>query len=125
MAKNKKIFIEYLEIDSIPYENNRVRIAHTPPKYIDYKELYLYELFYYDFLEEKIKNMLSENFRDYQFFDSFIVTLTQDEFNQIKPLFKEQSDLEKSKSSDELNRMLLFLNTSVKIAQKDPKMWEI
>ena len=121
--KSKKIFIEYLEIDAIPYENNRMRIANNPPKYDNYKELYLYELFYHDFLKEKIKNMLSSNFKDYQFYDSFFIELTNKEFNEIKYLFEEKSELEQAKNSDEINRMLLFLNTSVKIAQKDIKFW--
>lgn len=123
MAKNKKIFVEYLQIDATPYENNKMRISKNFPKYDKYKELFLYELFYHDFLEEKIKNVLSDNFKDYQFYDSFLIELTTEQFNEIKYLFEKESDLEKAWRSDEMNRMLLFLNASVKMAQKDPKMW--
>ncbi len=49
MAKNKKIFVEYLTIDNEIYENNKMRIALNAPKYDKYKELFLYELFYHDF----------------------------------------------------------------------------
>ena len=121
---NKRIFFEYLEINNEIYENNKVRISKDAPKYEKFKEFYLYELFYYPCLEEKIKNALSSNFKDYQFYDSFLITLSDEEFQEILPIFSEESDLEKSKSNDELNRMLLFLNTSVKIAQTDPKFWE-
>lgn len=124
MAKNKKIFVEYLTIDAIPYENNKMRIAKNFPKYDKYKHVFLYELFYHDFLQDKIKNVLSQNFCDYQFYDSFLIEITNDEFNEIKYMFEKESDLEKAWRSDEMNRMLLFLNASVKMAQKDPKMWE-
>lgn len=126
MSKNnKKIFVEYLTIDAIPYENNRMRIAKNFPKYDKFKEVFLYELFYHDFLKDKIKNMLSKNFNDYQFYDSFLIELTPEEFSEIKYLFDQDSELEQTKKYDEMNRMLLFLNTSVKIAQKDTKMWEV
>ena len=87
--------------------------------------IFLYELFYHDFLKDKIKNMLSKNFNDYQFYDSFLIELTPEEFSEIKYLFDQDSELEQTKKYDEMNRMLLFLNTSVKIAQKDTKMWEV
>ena len=125
MTKNKKIFVEYLTIENEIYENNKIRIACNAPKYDSYKELFLYELFYHDFLQEKIKNTLCNNISDHQFYDSFLIQLTENEFNEIKYLFNEESELEKSKKSDELNRMLLFLNTSVKIAQREPKMWDV
>ena len=125
MAKNKKIFVEYLTVENEIYENNKMRIASNPPKYDKYKELFLYELFYHDFLEDKIKNMLSKNFNDYQFYDSFLIELTPEEFSEIKYLFDQDSELEQTKKYDEMNRMLLFLNISVKIAQKDTKMWEV
>src|SRR5574344_387734 len=128
MAKNnKKISIEYASIDNEIYENNIVRISKDYPTFDKYKELYLYELFNHEFLEQKIRLQLMRNFTSYQFYDSFILQLTDIEFEEIKYMFADnfKSDLELVKSNDELNRMLLFLNTSVKIAQKDPKMWEI
>ena len=82
MAKNKKIFVEYNTIDNEVYENNKMRIALNAPKYDKYKELFLYELFYHDFLEEKIRNMLSKNFNNYQFYDSFLIELTNEQFKE-------------------------------------------
>ena len=123
--KNKKIFFEYMQIDSVCYENNIVRISKNFPKYDKFKELYLYELFYYDFLENKIRKMLSSNFRDCQFYDSFLIELTHDEFNNIECLFDTESDFNTAKKNDETNRMLFFLNASVKMAQNDCKFWNI
>jgi len=125
MAKSRKIFIEYLTIDNEKYENNKIRIACNSPRYDEYKELFLYELFYHDFLENRIRDVLSKNFYDYQFYDSFLVQLTIDEFNEMKYLFEQQSELEKMITSDEMNRMLLFLNASVKMAQKEPGFWDV
>ena len=124
--KNKKIYVEYLEIDCEKYEQNRMRIAKNNPKYDDFKYIYLYELFNHKFLEEKIKNQVINNFSDHQFYDSFFIQLDNKEFDEIQYLFKDdfKSDLELCKTNDDTNRMLLFLNASVKIAQKDPKFWE-
>ena len=119
--KNKKIFIEYLTIDNEIYENNKMRIAKNPPKYDDYKELFLYELFYYDFIEEKIRKTLSSNFKDYQFYDSFLISLTNDEFKQIKNIFEEESDLEK----DKWQRDVSMLNLAINTLKNDPKFWEV
>ena len=119
--KNKKIFVEYLTIDNEVYENNKMRIAKNPPKYDNYKELFLYELFYYDFLEEKIKNILSSNFKDYQFYDSFIIELTNSEFEQIKPIFTQESYLEKEKWENDYS----MVNLAISALKCDPKFWEV
>ena len=119
--KNKKIFVEYLTIDNEIYENNKMRVAKNAPKYDEYKELYLYELFYYDFLEEKIKNMLSHNFNDYQFYDSFLIDLTSKEFDEIKDLFNQESDLEKEKWENDYS----LLNLDISFKKNDPKFWEV
>ena len=119
--KTKKIFVEYLTIDNEIYENNKMRIAHNPPKYDKFKELFLYELFYYDFLEEKIKNMLSHNFNDYQFYDSFLIDLTSKEFDEIKDLFNQESDLEKEKWENDYS----LLNLYISFKKNDPKFWEV
>ena len=122
--KTKKILIEYTQIDSVPYENNKMKIAKNAPKYNKHKEVYLYELFFHDCLKNKIKDMLCSNFASYQFYDSFLIELSHDEFDEIKYLFEQESELEKAMASDEMHRMLLFLNASVKMAQLDPKFWE-
>ena len=121
MAKCKKIYVEYLEIECIKFENNRMRIAKNYPKYDDYKELYLYELFHHEFLEEKIKNQLSRNFSDYQFYDSFLIELSDREFQEIKSLFEEESDLEKEK----WERDVAMLNLAIHVARNDTKTWEV
>ena len=118
---NKKIFIEYLSIDNEIYENNKMRISKNQPNYDQFKELYLYELFYYDFLEEKIKNMLSHNFNDYQFYDSFLIDLTSKEFDEIKDLFNQESDLEKEKWENDYS----LLNLYIRFKKNDPKFWEV
>ena len=120
MTKNKKIFIEYLTIDNEKYENNKVRISKNYPRYDKYKELFLYELFYHDFLEEKIKDMLSKNFHDYQFYDSFLIELTNKEFDEIKYLFEKESDLEKEKWENDYS----MVNLAISALKCDPKFWE-
>lgn len=121
MVNNKKIFIEYLTIDNEKYENNKVRIAKNHPRYDKYKELFLYELFYHEFLEEKIKDMLSKNFHDYQFYDSFLVQLTNEEFKEIEYLFENESDLEK----DKWERDVSMLNLAINTLRNDPRFWEV
>ena len=118
---NKKIFIEYLSIDNEIYENNKMRIAKNQPNYDEFKEVFLYELFYYDFLEEKIKNMLSRNFNDYQFYDSFLIDLTSKEFDEVKDLFTQESDLEKEKWENDYS----LLNLDISFKKNDPKFWEV
>ena len=115
----KRIQIEYMSIDNEIYENNHIRIAKNPPRYDDYKELYLYELFYYDFLEDKIRDKLSKNFMQYQFYDSFIITLTNEEFDIILPLFEEKSQLEYEKFGKEL----FLFKIKLEKARNDPKYW--
>lgn len=120
MAKNKKIFVEYLTIDNEIYENNKIRISKNFPKYDKYKELFLYELFYHDFLEDKIKNTLSKNFNDYQFYDSFLIELTNEQFNEIKYLFEKESDLDKEKWENDYS----MINLAISALKCDPKFWE-
>lgn len=120
MAKNKKIFVEYQTINNEIYENNKMRIAKNAPKYDKYKEVFLYELFYHDFLKEKIKSMLSSNFKDYQFYDSFLIELTDKQFNEIRYLFEEESDLEKVKWEDDYS----MINLAISALKCDPKFWE-
>lgn len=119
--KSRKIFIEYLTIDSEVYENNKVRIAYNVPRYDKYKELFLYELFYYDFLEEKIKNMLCKNVNDYQFFDSFLIQITESQFDEIKHLFDTESDLDKEKWENDYS----MVNLAISALKCDPKFWEV
>jgi hypothetical protein len=121
MKKNKKIFFEYVQINSVPYENNKVRISKNFPKYDKYKELFLYELFYHDFLEEKIKNTLCRNFNDYQFYDSFLIELTNGQFDEIKYLFDKESDLEKEKWENDYS----MINLAISALKCDPKFWEV
>jgi len=35
---------------------------------------------------------LSKNFNDYQFYDSFLIELTNEQFNEIKYLFEKESE---------------------------------
>lgn len=120
MSKNKKIFVEYLTIDNEIYENNKMRIALNAPKYDKYKELFLYELFYHDFLQDKIKNTLSKNFNEYQFYDSFLIELTSEQFNEIKYLFNNESDLEKEKWADSYSLFKVLRD----VYKLNPKFWE-
>jgi hypothetical protein len=121
MVKNKKIFVEYLTINNEIYENNKMRIAKNFPKYDKYKELFLYELFYHDFLKEKIKNMLSSNFYDVQFYDSFLIQLTEEEFDEIQYLFEQESDLEKEKWENDYS----MVNLAISVLRCDPKFWDV
>lgn len=118
--RNRKIFVEYQTIDNEKYENNRMRIASNAPKYDKYKEVFLYELFYHDFLEEKIKKTLSNNFNTYQFYDSFLIELTTEQFNEIKYLFETESDLEKEKWENDYS----MVNLAISALKCDPKFWE-
>jgi len=117
----KRIYLEYKTIDNEIYENNHMRIAKNPPKYDDYKELYLYEIFQYDFLQAKIKEKLSQNFMSYQFYDSFLITLTNEEYDLIQPLFEEKSQLEDEKFGKELFLFKIKLDKH----RNDPKFWNV
>lgn len=117
----KRIYFEYLEINNEVYQNNRVRIARKPPRYDDYKDFYLWELFNHDFLEDKIKNCLSSNFHQYQFYDSFIITLNDEQFEEISYLFEEKSQLEE----DEFGKELFLFKVQIAKARNNPKMWSV
>ena len=117
----KKIYFKYHTIDNPTYENNHVSIARTPPRYNDSKDLYLYELLFHECLEYKIKRQLSDNFNDYQFYDSFIITLTEEEYLEIKYLFEDKSVYEQ----DEFDRNLYFFKLKLDLIRLDPKSWTV
>ena len=121
MTNKKRIFIEYCTIENEIFENNRMRISKNNPKYDKFKEVFLYELFYHDFLEQKIRNVLYKNFSDYQFYDSFFIELTDKEFNEIKYIFEQESDLEKDKWEKDYSMLNLAINT----LRTDPKFWDV
>ncbi len=73
------------------------------------------------FLEDKIRNTLSKNFNDYQFYDSFLIELTNEQFNEIKYLFEKESDLEKEKWENDYS----MVNLAISALKCDPKFWEV
>lgn len=117
----KRIFFEYCEINNEIYQNNRIRIAKNPPKYDDFKYFYLWELFNHDFLEDKIKNQLSSNFKDYQFYDSFMITLSNEQYDEMSYLFEEKSQYEE----DEFGKELFLFKIKLDKARNNPKMWAV
>ena len=109
--KGKNIFIEYVTIDNEVYEKNKMRIARNYPKYDKFKDVYLYELFQFDFLEDKIRNLLQQNIlKDYQFYDSFLIKLTDKEMIMIEDLFSQESDLEKENWENAYSLLNLHLS---------------
>lgn len=120
--KGKNIFIEYVTIDNEIYEKNKMRIARNYPKYDKFKDVYLYELFQFDFLEDKIRNLLQQNIlKDYQFYDSFLIKLTDKEIIMIEDLFSHESDLEKENWENDYS----MVNLAISALKCDPKFWEV
>lgn len=119
----KNIQITYIQ-SSEKLENYVVQVSLDYPKYNIYNKCYLYELFYFDTLKEKI-NEREEQIIQYGIINGeltpFYIKIEDNIYNQLKDYFLQTTEYEECKWQDEVS----LLNAILNVYRQDPKSWEI
>lgn len=118
----KNVKISYCEINS-DLKNSVMEIALDYPNYKNNKKCYLYELFYFDEIEEKIRERESDIIQyniinqDYM---PFFIKISDECFDEINDYLKSETEYEECKWNDEVSLLQAILH----IYRNDPKSWE-
>ena len=119
----KNIRIQYLKLEE-KLENCLMEVALDYPKYEQTKNCYLYELFYFDTLQQKIIAR-EEEIVKYGIINGelapFFIKIEDEIFEQLKEYFSRTTEYEECKWNDDLS----LLQAVLSIYRQDPKSWEV
>lgn len=119
----KNIRIQYLKLEE-KLENCLMEVALDYPKYEQTKNCYLYELFYFDTLQQKII-VREEEIVKYGIINGelapFFIKIEDEIFEQLKEYFSRTTEYEECKWNDDLS----LLHAVLSIYRQDPKSWEV
>lgn len=118
----KNIKLAYLKFAD-KLDNCLIEVALDYPKYENIKACYLYELFYFDTLKEKITQR-EEEIVQYGIINGelapFYIQIEENIYNQLKEYFKNTTEYEECKWQDDVS----LLNAILNVYRQDPKSWE-